>query len=298
MQNLADLKKQFPLPGVTIEPGQGGLPRVAVRTPVAEADIYLHGAHVTHFQPRGQKPVLFTSAKSHFAAGKAIRGGVPMIFPWFGPKADDAKAPQHGFVRSVPWTLAGVSQAGDAVAVKLTFGPSDATRQVWPHEFELAYTVTVGRTLELALEVKNTGPTPFTFDEALHTYLAVADVRRATIDGLGGREFIDKVDAARRKTQPPGPFEIEGETDRVYLNTPDPVVVADPAGGRRLTVAKSGSNATVVWNPWVAKAKALADFGDDEWPGMVCVETVNAADNAVTLPPGQTHVMRATIEAA
>jgi D-hexose-6-phosphate mutarotase len=275
-----------------------------VKTPVAEGHVYLHGGHVTHYQPRGRGPVLFVSGESHFAAGKAIRGGVPVIFPWFGAKADDPKAPQHGFVRSQPWELRNVAAGqGGAVAVRLAFGPTAETRKVWPHEFELHYTITFGAALEMSLQVRNTGETPFRFEEALHTYLAVADVRKATIEGLGGREFIDKVDGFGRKTQPPGPFTLDGETDRVYLNTPDTVVVNDrhatePAGGvRMLSVEKQGSGSTIVWNPWIAKAKAMADFGDDEWPRMLCVETANAADNAITLPPGQSHTMRAAMRA-
>jgi glucose-6-phosphate 1-epimerase len=304
MQSVAELPQRFSVPGVTVEPGQGGLTRVTVETAIAAGHVYLHGAHVTHYQPRGRGPVLFVSGESLFAAGKAIRGGVPVIFPWFGAKADDPKAPQHGFVRNVPWKLRGITAGPDgAVAVTFAFGPSAETRKVWPHEFELLYAITFGAALEMSLQVRNAGTTPFRYEEALHTYLAVADVRKATIEGLGGREFIDKVDGFRRKTQPPGPFTLDGETDRVYLNTPDTVVVNDrnatePAGGvRMLSVEKQGSASTIVWNPWIAKAKAMADFGDDEWPRMLCVETANAAENAVTLQPGKTHTMRAAVRA-
>ena len=302
MQDLTELQRRFDLPGVTIEAGQGGLPRVAVSTPAAEGHVYLHGAHVTHYQPRGkggaggQKPVLFMSAASHFAAGKPIRGGVPLIFPWFGPNAADPKAPAHGFARTVAWELREVTRVDDeSVAVELFLGPSEATRKVWPHEFDLIFTVVFGPSLTMALEVRNTGSAPFKFEEALHTYLTVSDVRQVTIEGLAGREFIDKVDGAKRKTQA-GAIKIEGETDRVYLNTHDTVLVNDRAfGGRAIEVSKQNSDATVVWNPWVAKAKAMADFGDDEWPAMACVETANAADCAVTLEPGATHVMHAAV---
>ena len=158
--------------------------------------------------------------------------------------------------------------------------------------------MSVGAALEMALEVVNTSPGDIRFEEALHTYLAVGDISRTTIDGLAGRTFIDKVDKAQRKTQPTGAFALNGETDRVYLDTPDTVTVNDGANGRKLVVSKSGSASTVVWNPWTAKAKAMADFGDDEWPGMLCIETANAADNAVTLAPGARHTMRATIAVA
>jgi D-hexose-6-phosphate mutarotase len=297
MNNVNELNARFGKPGVvTIEAGKNGMPRVRVTSPAAEAEIYLHGAHVTQFTPRGQKPVLFMSAESHFDPAKPIRGGVPLIFPWFGGKADDPKAPAHGFARTQAWTLREVTHGADGtVVVSLALGPSDASRTHWPHDFSATFTVGVGKALDMALEVVNTSPGPIHFEEALHTYLVVGDIKRTTIDGLAGRTFIDKVDKAARKTQPAGAFGITGETDRVYLDTPDTVTVDDAANGRKLVVSKSGSASTVVWNPWIAKAKAMADFGDDEWPGMLCIETANAADNAVTLAPGARHTMRATI---
>jgi len=307
-QGLDELRKRFAVPGVSFEAGEGGLVRVAVSTEATEAHVYLHGAHVTRFQPRGQADLMFLSRKSLFTSGKAIRGGVPVIFPWFGAKSGDPSAPAHGLVRTVDWALHDVSVAGEGVdvAVRLTFAitSSPATLARWPHDFELLYTVSVGSALQLDLEVRNPAGTgqPFTFEEALHTYLAVGDVRNVRVNGLAGRVYLDKPDGFKRKTQPPGDFGIEGETDRVYLDSPDTVTVTDPIGPgpaqpRTLTVSKERSAATVVWNPWIAKAKAMSDFGDDEWPLMLCVETANVADHAIALAPGQAHVMRAVIQA-
>jgi D-hexose-6-phosphate mutarotase len=297
MNTITDLERRFSIPGVVkIEPGAGGLTRVAITGADTEAEVYLQGAHVTRCCPRGGRDVLFTSAKSLFQPGKAIRGGVPLIFPWFGAKAGDAAAPMHGFARATEWSMTSATQAHDgSVSVVLELAASDATRKAWPHEFALRYTVKVGPTLDLTLEVTNKSAAAFTFEEALHTYLTIGDVRQAKIDGLAGRDFLDKTDGLRRKTQPSGPFSLDAETDRVYLNSPDTVTVTDAQLGRRLIVAKEGSKTTVLWNPWIAKAKAMADFGDEEWPGMVCVETANAAENAVTLDVGKTHKMLASI---
>jgi D-hexose-6-phosphate mutarotase len=302
---LNTLRQRFALPGaVEINEGRGGLPRLAVATPLATAEVYLHGAHVTQFAPAGERPVLFVSGQSHFADGKAIRGGVPVIFPWFGPNAADPALPAHGFVRTRRWELAAVGQEADGtVAIRLTAGPNGRTRELWPREFELAYVVRVGRSLSMTLEVRNVDDKPFRFEAALHTYLAVGDVRKVAIDGLAGRAYLDKTAGGVSKTQTESPFGITGETDRVYLNTPDTVVVTDPggtaAGGpRTIAVSKQGSASTVLWNPWVAKAASLADFGDDEWPNMLCVETANAAENALTLDPGQTHAMTQVVALA
>lgn len=292
---IRQLHDRFGIPGVaTIGAGQGGLPCISIKAPSGVAHVYLHGAHVTHFKPAGGSPVLFMSKASLFQSGKAIRGGVPVIFPWFGAKADDPKAPQHGFARAQRWALQEIDLDGDAAVVTLALGPGETSQKFWPHDFEVLYTVRVGSSLTLTLEVRNAGSSAFTFEEALHTYLTVGDVRRCELTGLEGRTFIDKVDKFQRKTQQ-GPIVITGETDRVYVNTPDRVTVNDRAGGRTLLVDKTGSQSTIVWNPWVEKARAMADFGDDEWPGMVCVETANAAENAVTLKPGDSHTMTAVI---
>ncbi|HEX8911402.1 MAG TPA: D-hexose-6-phosphate mutarotase [Humisphaera sp.] len=295
---LATLQDRFRVPGlIDVLPGDGDLPVVRLTTPLGSADVFLHGAHVARFAPAGERPLLFVSRKSHFTSGKPIRGGLPVIFPWFGPNTADPSLPAHGFARNLPWDLTRAERLPDGRAtIDLKLVPDHATREIWPREFELGMTVTVGRTLEVAMTVRNTGDRPFRFEQALHTYLAVSDVRRVTIDGLGGREFLDKTDGGARKTQPPGPFQITGETDRLYVNTPDTVVVTDPAGSaaggpRVIAVSKQGSGSTVVWNPWIAKAAAMPDFGDDEWPGMLCVETANAADNALSLEPGEAHTM-------
>lgn len=294
-EEIHQLQDRFGIPGVaTVEAGQGGLARVSVTSPAAEAHVYLHGAHVTHFQPRRTKPVLFMSKQSLFQPGKAIRGGVPVIFPWFGAKADDPKAPQHGFARAQPWALQDIDVSGGDVTVTLALGPGETSQKFWLNDFEAVYSMIVSDVLTMLLAVRNTGQGAFTFESALHTYLAVGDVRQCELTGLEGRTFIDKVDKFQRKTQQ-GPIVITGETDRVYVNTPDRVTVNDRAGGRTLLVDKTGSQSTIVWNPWVEKARAMADFGDDEWPGMVCVETANAAENAVTLKPGDSHTMTAVI---
>ena len=300
--DLINLQQRFTIPGaVEISEGLGGLPKISMTAPGGSAEVYLHGAHVTAFTPAGDKPVLFVSRESHFAQGRPIRGGVPVIFPWFGPNALDAALPPHGFARALRWDLVDVCRREeDRVSAELRLSPDVITREVWPREFALSFTVTVGRTLEMSMAVRNVGDKPFRFEQALHIYLAVSDVKRVAIDGLASREFLDKMDHGARKTQPTGPFNIVGETDRVYFNTPDTVTVHDPDGSaagrpRVIAVSKQGSASTVVWNPWIAKAASLSDFGDDEWPDMLCIETGNIGENALTLDPGQQHVMTATI---
>ena len=283
---------------VVVETGNGGMPRARVRGARADAEVYLQGGHVTRWQPHGGEPVLFLSRRAVYAPGKAIRGGVPLIFPWFGPHGSDGRAPMHGFARSRPWRLVTSGPGAEgAVVLELGLEDDEATRAAWPPAFSLRYRVSVGDVLALALEVVNTSPAPFTFEAALHTYLAVGDIHAVAVTGLGDTPYIDKVDAMTRKRLGAEPLRLAGETDRVFLGTRARCVVTDRALGRRLIVDKTGSATTVVWNPWSAKAAEIADLEPDDWRRLVCVETANAADDAVTLAAGARHVMSATIRA-
>jgi glucose-6-phosphate 1-epimerase len=282
---------------ICLERGRGGLRRVVVITDAAAGEVYLHGAHVTHYQPRSvEHPVLFLSSESRFEPGEPIRGGVPICFPWFGPKAGDANAPMHGFARTREWSLVSTKRIDDrSAAVTLELRSDDETRRQWPHDFVARYMVTVGPVLEMALEVTNTSRGgPFTFQEALHTYFSVADARQVSISGLQNTRYFDKV-AEAEETQGAEPIRFTGETDRVYQDTTTNCVIDDPVWRRRLITEKAGSRTTVVWNPWIEKAKQLPDFGDEEWRSMACVETANAGSTPVVLNPGESHVIRAIV---
>jgi len=294
---LNDLERRYGIPGtVRFESGPNGLVRAVVETPHAEAIVYLHGAHLTHYQPQGDRPVLFTSRVSRFLPNQPIRGGVPIVFPWFGPHGGDPSAPMHGFARIAAWNLEAVERETDgAVALAFSLESVRATHPGWSHAYAARYSVRIGPRLELSLEVSNPSDQTVTYEEALHTYLAVADIHAVAVHGLAGTTYIDKTDGMKRKTQGPESLGISAETDRVYLGTQATCTVEDRAGGRRLVVEKQGSDATVVWNPWIAKAKAMPDFGDDEWSRMLCIETVNAADYPVQLPPRGAHQLCAVI---
>jgi len=294
--NLDDLRRRFEIPGaVRIDEGRGSLPRLTVGSDLAAAELYLHGAHLTQFQPRGARPVLFMSAESHFDAAKPIRGGVPVIFPWFGPRVGFPDSPAHGFARIRTWELESVESRPDgSVRVVLGLASDDSSLHLWPQPFALRMGFTFGRSLELDLEVRGAGA-PLTFEEAFHTYLVVGDVRQVRVEGLENVGYLDKVDSFRRKTQPAEPVRIAGETDRVYLKTGATCVLRDPVLGRTITVEKENSATTVVWNPWVDKARAMPDFGYEEWPQMICIETANVGEDAVRLGAGESHHLRARI---
>lgn len=280
---------------VTLATGEGGLDLLRVATPLATAEVYLHGAHVSAWTPAGEQPVLWMSNHSDFAPGKAIRGGVPICFPWFGAGREPGLTPPHGFARIVPWRLVEAREEGDVVTLTLRLISADVAdleaAAPWPYDFEATYTVRIGRELGLALTVRNSGEEDFSYELALHTYLDVTDARTTRVLGLDGAEYLDKAPGGGPGRTQHGGVTFTGETDRVYAATGTAVV---DDGRRRIGAAKDGSAHTVVWNPWAAKAAAMADYGDDEWPGMVCLEAANALDEAVTLTAGQSHTLAVT----
>jgi len=309
---VVELEERFAVPGVLgFDKTPSGLLFARVTAPAAEATIYLQGAHLAGWQPAGQAPVLFLSPRTELAPGKAIRGGVPVIFPWFGPRKagprqagprhDGHAAPSHGFARTSEWELAFAALAGDEVHLTFTLAPNEASRAFGFDHFKLAYRMTIGLTLTLELTVANDSASgdseggPLLFEEAFHTYFAVADAAKAIVTGLAGTAYLDKRDEMRRQLQPDGAMSIAGTTDRVYLDTAATCVIGDVAGKRRIVVEKSGSLTTVVWNPWVEVAATLADMEPEGWREMLCVETANVGDSAVALEPGATHSMRAAI---
>jgi len=241
--------------------------------------------------------VFFLSSQSRWEHGRAIRGGVPISFPWFADRAGDPKALAHGFVRTKAWQLESIGQAGDAVTVSMSTRNDGDTSKWWPSEFRLVYRVTFGSELVLELEVSNTGQKSLRFEEALHAYHRVGNIEQARLQGLDSVHYLDKTDSSREKTQH-GEIAIVSETDRVYLNTSDPLELHDPLLQRRTRVAKENSRTTVVWNPWAEKAHSLPDLPQDEWMQMICIETSNVSDFAVDLEPGQQHTMKALVTVA
>jgi glucose-6-phosphate 1-epimerase len=292
---IAESDRRFDIPGIAqLVEGNGGLPKVRITSPEVVGEMYLHGAHVTSWKPAGGEEMLFLSSQSRWEHGHAIRGGVPVCFPWFGDYAEHPKAPAHGFVRTTAWQLESIAETGGAVTVSMFTESNEDTKRWWPADFRLVHRATFGRELSLELVATNKGRTSLRFEEALHAYHRVGNVEKVRVRGLDTIHYLDKTDAKRKKTQR-GELVIVSETDRVYLNTRDTIELEDPVLRRRTRITKENSLTTVVWNPWVQKAHSLSDFADDEWVQMICIETSNVSDCAVDLPPGRQHTMRAHV---
>jgi glucose-6-phosphate 1-epimerase len=275
--------------------GPGGWAMAEIHNAHAVASVSLCGGQALAFQPHGQAPVLWASGHNLYQAGRPIRAGIPICWPWFGPHPTDPSQPAHGFVRTASWSVLSVAALIDgATQIRLRIKDSDLEERRWPYSFDLRCVVTVGAELRVELIMRNPGDTPYTCGGALHSYFNVSDVNAIAIYGLDGCDYLDQVDGRQRKTQH-GPVTIGAETDRVYLDTAATCTIEDPGLGRRIRVAKSGSHTTVVWNPWIEKARRLADFGDEEYHSMVCVETANAEADRVTVAPGGEHRLVAVI---
>jgi glucose-6-phosphate 1-epimerase len=293
----ADLDRRFGIPGVArVSEGNGGLPRVLISGPFSDGEIYLHGAHVTSWKPAGKDEVLFLSTKTHWQEGQAIRGGIPICFPWFRAKADDPHAPAHGFVRTKTWQLESIAQSEGGVVVTMFTENDEQGRRWWPGQFHLEHRVTFGSELTLELICTNIGTTSLRFEEALHTYNRVADVGRVRLQGLDSVRFLDNTDSNKEKLQRDGVV-IASQTDNAYLDTRAPVDLSDADMGRRIRLTKVDSLTTVVWNPWREAAAGLRDLGDGEWKQFLCVEASNILAAAIHLAPGQQHKMTAVLSA-
>lgn len=274
-----------PLPeGVALVQAHG-VDALQVETPAASAELLLDGAHLTSWAPAGEQDLLWLSPDSAFGEGEAVRGGIPLIGPWFGPGRDLAMAVKHGWLRNIRWDLTAAERDGDEVVLTLST-PEDAKA--------LRASVTCRIGAELAVDLTLTaGPRRLEIEAALHTYLAVSDVREIEIRGLEGAAFLDNTRDLAPDVLGEEPLRLSGSTDRIVDSAAE-VTVVDEKAGRRIVSTPRGTAKTVVWNPWDTLAAGMADIPDDAWPGFVCLEPAVAKDGFVTLASGQSHTLGVT----
>ncbi len=278
------------IPGsVEIIEGTGGLPLLRATNCFAECDVFLYGAHMARFKPAGgEEDLLWMSPTSFFEAGKPIRGGIPVCFPWFGAHESRADLPLHGVVRTRLWDIESTAVLSDGrVRIVLAIADDETTRTAWPHAFRLELAVTVGKVLDVSMTVENTGPDPFRYAESFHTYFRVGHAHGCDVEGLDGVGYVDRVRKDSRAVQY-GPLRLSGETVNAYLRAPARCSLADPIMKRRLVVEQRGFSDTVVWNPGKEAAARNPEIGA-AWNQYLCVESANCLDDQVCLMPGTSH---------
>ena len=260
----------------------------------AHATVSTYSGQLLSYRPKDQQEdLLFVSDKAYYEAGKAIKGGIPVCWPWFGPDPENRGRPAHGFVRNRQWQVSGSESLADgSTKIILSITDNEATHALWPHPFRLDIEITVGDTLRVELVTHNTGNDSITISQALHSYFRVGDISRVSVLGLDGINYIDKTNDSARKTQA-GPLTISAEVDRIYTDTSGDLTIDDASLERKISIASSGCSTTVVWNPWVEIAASMADLDDDDYLQMLCVETANAGPETVTITAGDCYRLTA-----
>lgn len=272
---LNSLNSKFKSQTVKFEMWHDAFPAAFISNKFCKGIVSPYGAHIASFVPNGQKDVLWMSSKSNFIEGKAIRGGIPVCWPWFGPAGD----PPHGIGRIAYWELDSVVSEKD--------GSDTLTFKLKKDMASAIFKVNFGASLDVELTTENTSSNDLVLSQALHTYFAVSEITKATVGGLAGKEYLRATDKTRHVNS--GDITFSAETDMIFDSSDAVCIITDSGWNRKIKVEKSGSNTTVVWNPWIEKSKKMADYGDEEYHGMVCVEAANAHKDARTLAPGKTH---------
>lgn len=247
---------------------------IVINHPKAKGAISLQGAQVLSWQPEGQKPVIWLSPKTNFQQGVAIRGGIPICWPWFGKAGD----PMHGFARNENWQLIAHDENDECVWLTFSLQDNEQTRKLWPHAFNLTARIKMGETCEIELESHG----DYSFTVALHSYFNIGNIDRVSVSGLGC-DYFDKV-ANGEQTTADKTLKFSGLVDRIYTK-PEPLsIIADPANDRYIEIYHKNASDVVAWNPGPEAVKAMADMPDDGYQTMVCVETAYVSN-----PINMTH---------
>ncbi|BBL34578.1 putative glucose-6-phosphate 1-epimerase [Nitrosomonas stercoris] len=286
--NSEQLNQQYGIgQQVVFSEGKGGLPVIQVNNEQAKALISVYGGQVLAFQPaHAQQQLLFVSQQAYYQPGKAIKGGVPICWPWFGPDLEGKGRPAHGFMRNRMWEVISTALTPEG-AVQIVLGATDTaeTRAIWSRAFALQLEITIADTLNLELTTRNTGTQPCTITQAFHPYFQVGDIRQTSVTGLENTRYIDKVSDNMEREQL-GAVTIDAEVDRIYqaVGSSD-LVIHDQAWQRRIRITSKGNRTAVVWNPWAKRSAAMSDLGDEDYLRFICVETTNAATDRAHIPP-------------
>lgn len=296
MIDIDELEDKFSIEGeVGFAELENDLVFLTVSNKYADVDICLYGAHVTSFRPHKAMEVLWMSPESSFEVGKAIRGGIPVCFPWFGPHKTERELPMHGFARLMYWDVMETATLPSAeTMIRLQLCSSDETKVYWAHDFCAQMTVIVGTTLSVTLKVTNTSAVAFDYTSALHSYFNLSFIENISIVGLQGTPYHNQLEPGEF-VQEESRLEVPKELTRHYYNTEAPCIIEDSVFGRRILVAKAGSKVTTVWNPGMEACANMADLPDDGYETFVCVETVNAFNDVISLSPGASHETTALI---
>lgn len=295
MLDKTKLDSQFAINNeLSFQQAQGDHTMIDIDNQYAKAKISLYGGQVLSYLPKGRtEDVLFLSDKAIHQVGKAIRGGIPVCWPWFGNDTSGFGRPAHGFARNLLWEHLKTSNNEDgSSSVKLGVTSSDETLAIWPNKFELEIDITVGQQLIVALTTKNTNNRDIIISQALHTYFNVGAINQVSVSGLNDINYLDKLDGYMLKQQN-GDVKIDQEVDRVYQDVSTQVRLVDDSLHRTITVSSKGSNSTVIWNPWKETSANFADLSADAYQHFLCIENANVFEDSISIAAGESHTLTA-----
>jgi glucose-6-phosphate 1-epimerase len=259
-------------------------PIFEVNHPTCRARIALHGAQVLSWHPVGAAEVIYLSPESHYMEGKAIRGGIPLCWPWFSAHASDSTLPSHGIARTRFWNLESVRETEETVTFRFA--------TLW-RELSAIAEIIFGNTLDVRLTTVNVGEANLLLGGALHSYFQVSDISDISAEGLEGSTYLDTLPPKGYKTQV-GPLRITEEFDAIFSS--DAIVkIIDAPMKRVIFIEKSGCPSTVVWNPWIVKARSLSDLPDEDYREFLCVEPAIVNSELITLAPGESSTFSTKI---
>lgn len=289
---LKELNEQYGIDGALEFQSEQHTEMAYIKTAYSTAKVSIYGAQVLSFIPKGKDDLLFVSSQSFYQEGKAIRGGIPVCWPWFNAHPTDSTKPSHGFARISSWEVLSTKKEGDEVVISLGLKSDDRTKDFFPYDFEAVLEVTVGKSLNVELTTTNVDSKPFDVSAALHTYFNIFDIASVKLRGLHKTAYKDDVlgiDAVQEDEM----VTFSGRTDRRYKETEADVSIIDV--NKNIKVGKKGSKITVVWNPGAELASQMVDLGNDDYKKMVCVESANSLNDTITIQPGTSHCLGTTI---
>ncbi|WP_028865088.1 D-hexose-6-phosphate mutarotase [Psychromonas aquimarina] len=281
---------------VSLQTDSSGYEFLIIEHQKLNAAFALHGGHLIHFQLKGQEPLIWLSKTAVYNDQKAIRGGVPICWPWFGAAGEALgdNLPSHGFARTSKWSVADIKESEQGVELEFVLKDSAATRELWPFEFELVLKASLTSELKLELVSRNTGDKSFSYRGALHTYLNISSPESCRVSGLN-ETFSDSLKNSEVTTGD-GSLLINSPIDSIYKKAPLSVLLDDKQFNRQLIMQNSGNDSEVLWTPWVDGAAAFADMPDNGYQTMFCIESAVTAKQGITVAPGQSHTLSTLIK--
>lgn len=293
--NFDELDDQFGIEGEIGFYEEDDLVYAMVSNKYADATICLYGAQIVSYSPTRNVEVLWMSPYSSFEQGKAIRGGIPVCFPWFGPHESDDSLPQHGFARIMNWEVSEtrVLDGGESqLCLKLC--SSEKTKEWWPHEFCAEMIFTVGAKLTVTLKVTNLSEKEIKYTSALHSYFSVSAIENISIEGLQNTPYQNQLDGGDY-IQEEELLSINKAITHHYYNTEKTCIINDPIFRRKIIIGKCGSKNSTVWNPWAETCAEMGDMPNNAYETFVCLETVNKIKDEICLEAGESHETTAII---